>query len=174
MATNMKSQPLSENFRSDILLLSSYLARQQDSSSQAHPSNGELALFSSISCLLTTGTNLCPKAKSVNAVAGYFVKTVTDSGTCRALDYIVCTENGRQHGESVEFYRKNLESGEGMAGDRNNQALKWSPTLDRDEYTLDVITPVARRGKVLLHGWDPSNLTGSKGLKYVVNNLSLP
>lgn len=100
--TNDLLMPLSDDVRSELVLLSSHLARQQHSPSRSHPRNDNLALVSSLSCLLTTGNKQNPKALIVNAVAGRFMDTITSTGTTNTLDYLVCTENARQDEEMVD------------------------------------------------------------------------
>lgn len=94
---NQPFTPLTDSLRSDILLLSTYLGYQQQSSSTSHPDNKELALFSYISNLLTIGNLDSPRALNVNAVTGSMTNKVTESGATRVLDFLICTENGRQH-----------------------------------------------------------------------------
>lgn len=113
--------PLSGNVRSDLVLLSSFLARQQHSPSQSHPRNNNLALVSCLSNLLTIGNDRNPKALNVNAVAGHFVETVTEAGTTDTLDYLVCAENGRQHAAMVESYAEDFRQTRNMSMQKNQK-----------------------------------------------------
>lgn len=235
-------QPLSEGLRSDLVLLSSYLARQQHAPSQAHPRNNNLALVSSLSCLLTIGNKKNPKALNVNAVAGRFSETVTETGTTNTLKYIVCAENGRQHAAMVNSYRRDFRKTRNVSAQKNEntertnvvpqsvkepffleeplfseealesslleEALRseeallseevffyedsgsseegffseeglhledseevWSsddassveePVFMKEHFSADTLSPNRDNGHVLLDGWNPANLKGSK------------
>lgn len=143
MAENHElNTPLTESLESDLLLLSSFLSRQQHSPSQSHPSNDNLSLVSCLSCLLAIGNKRNPKALNVNAVAGSFTETVTANRTINTLEYLVCTENGRQ----------------------DTQTSRGCPRVKKP-FTVDEIVPDPSNGHILLHGWDPANLKGSSDSK---------
>lgn len=169
-AANPPPQPFTDSLRSDILLLSTYLASQQQSSSKSHPSHTELALYSSLSNLLTIGNHQCPKALNVNAVAGSMINHTTEMGTTRGLRYLICTENGRQHEKAADAYRAELKNSENSAWQANNRS-RPKPTFQVSRgykgqvYHMDTVDLDREHGRSLLDQWEPTNLKESDDSK---------
>lgn len=111
------SEPFTDSFRSDVILLSSYLARRQSSSSESD----DLALFDDISTLLAIGSS---EHDDVNAVVGKAVPN--------ALEFLVCIENVKQTKRTLA---------NGIVGENSGQQvfnlIDFTPNVEDGKKLLD-------------------------------------
>lgn len=160
--------PFTDSFRSDILLLSSYLGGQQSSLIKSNPMDENLAFSVDISTLLSIG-NRTRDQQALN------VNTIMKKHTTITMELLVCAENAS--GEACSDCQ-GLQSEEGncMGGTRenapgvknrdgghrsghhkkisHNAGVKCGKSA-KEVGDLVCITPITENGRKLLHQWDP-------------------